>query len=90
MRAVAMLRNAMVAAKCVRIDGPVRIEATFAMPPDNRKRDTNNYAKALLDACTKAGVWKDDDQVEDERYIKAKAEPGHDGTVTITVWEMHK
>lgn len=33
-------------------------------PPDRRKRDIDNYTKALLDAITHAGVWGDDSQVK--------------------------
>lgn len=33
-------------------------------PPDNRRRDEDNFAgKALFDALTKAGVWGDDSQI---------------------------
>ena len=32
--------------------------------PDKRTRDVDNYMKALLDACTKAGVWIDDEQID--------------------------
>lgn len=32
-------------------------------PPDKRKRDLDNHMKALQDAITKHGVWKDDDQI---------------------------
>lgn len=33
-------------------------------PPDNRRRDIDNYNKALLDSLTHAGVWEDDRQVK--------------------------
>lgn len=33
-------------------------------PPDRRRRDLDNYNKALFDALTYAGVWEDDSQVK--------------------------
>lgn len=33
-------------------------------PPDQRRRDIDNYNKALFDALTHAGVWDDDSQVK--------------------------
>ena len=38
-----------------------------AYAPDNRRRDLDNVLKAILDALTHAGVWADDDQVDDLR-----------------------
>ncbi|YCH28986.1 RusA family crossover junction endodeoxyribonuclease [Erwinia sp. D4-22] len=32
-------------------------------PPDRRKRDLDNFQKALFDSLTHAGVWKDDSQI---------------------------
>ena len=32
--------------------------------PDRRKRDLDNYMKALLDAITKTGLWEDDSQID--------------------------
>ena len=34
------------------------------MPPDKRRRDIDNGCKAVFDALTHAGVWKDDSQVK--------------------------
>ena len=33
-------------------------------PPDERRRDIDNYNKALFDALTHAGIWEDDSQVK--------------------------
>lgn len=38
---------------------PAAVEITL-FPPDMRRRDTDNYNKALFDALTHAGVWEDD------------------------------
>ena len=38
-------------------------------PPDRRRRDADNYAKAAFDALTHAGVWLDDRQVKDCRLV---------------------
>ena len=34
-------------------------------PPDRRVRDIDNYCKAVFDALTHAGVWRDDSQVKE-------------------------
>jgi crossover junction endodeoxyribonuclease RusA len=39
----------------------VRVDAYM---PDKRKRDIDNICKALFDAMTHAGVWKDDSQIK--------------------------
>jgi len=33
-------------------------------PPDRRRRDIDNYTKALLDSLTESGVWLDDEQID--------------------------
>lgn len=42
---------------------PAAVEITL-FPPDARRRDIDNYNKALFDALTHAGVWEDDSQVK--------------------------
>ena len=33
-------------------------------PPDARRRDLDNYMKALLDAITLSNIWEDDSQID--------------------------
>lgn len=42
---------------------PAAVEILLC-PPDARRRDIDNYNKALFDALTHAGVWEDDSQVK--------------------------
>ncbi|WP_312466180.1 RusA family crossover junction endodeoxyribonuclease [Atlantibacter hermannii] len=42
---------------------PAEVAITL-FPPDQRRRDLDNYNKALFDALTHAGVWEDDSQVK--------------------------
>ncbi|MCE6964924.1 RusA family crossover junction endodeoxyribonuclease [Enterobacter sp. MW07] len=42
---------------------PASVEIVL-FPPDARRRDIDNYNKALFDALTHAGVWEDDSQVK--------------------------
>ncbi|WP_097570927.1 RusA family crossover junction endodeoxyribonuclease [Escherichia coli] len=43
----------------------VDVEVNITLyPPDRRRRDLDNYNKALFDALTNARVWADDSQVK--------------------------
>lgn len=46
------------------------------------KPDVDNYAKAVLDAMTKAGVWDDDTQVA---FLAVKKEWGDEASIGIEV-----
>lgn len=56
---------------------PAAVSITL-FPPDQRRRDLDNYNKALFDALTHAGVWEDDSQVKkcwwsgDQWYRRAR------------------
>jgi len=45
------------------IDIKLQVEVTL-FPRDKRKRDLDNYNKALLDAITQCGLWEDDSQID--------------------------
>jgi len=47
----------------VAIDSRMLVEIVL-FPPDKRRRDVDNYNKALLDALTHAGVWEDDSLID--------------------------
>lgn len=46
------------------------------IPPCRRKRDIDNYSKAALDAITAAGVWLDDEQVDQLTIIRGDQAKG--------------
>ena len=47
-----------------------------ACPPDNRRRDLDNVLKALGDALQHAGVYDDDNQIDDLRIYRGPAFKG--------------
>jgi crossover junction endodeoxyribonuclease RusA len=51
---------------------------------DRRVRDLDNYAKALLDALTHAGVWEDDGQIDRLEFVRGPVQPGGVARVVIT------
>lgn len=57
--------------------------ALVLYPPDNRRRDLDNYLKALLDALTHAGIWGDDSQIK--RLLVEWGSVTKKGQVKITI-----
>ncbi|MBM5575818.1 RusA family crossover junction endodeoxyribonuclease [Deefgea sp. CFH1-16] len=54
--------------------GDARVAVTLQLiPPDRRKRDIDNFNKALFDALSHAGIWNDDEQIDDLHVIKQPA-----------------
>jgi Holliday junction resolvase RusA-like endonuclease len=69
------------------IEGPVRVNLTFFMPrPKSAKKsveypagrpDRDKLERAVMDALTNSGIWKDDGQVVDGRTVKMYAGGRH-------------
>ena len=59
-----------------------RIRATVELvPPDRRKRDIDNYNKALFDSLAHANCFMDDEQIK-ELHVYMR-EPGKDDCIVI-------
>ena len=55
-----------------------------AFMPDRRQRDLDNIPKAVLDALESAGVFENDNQIDDLRIIRMGVEPPGRIEVEIT------
>jgi crossover junction endodeoxyribonuclease RusA len=61
----------------------VHLELTL---PDRRKRDIDNHIKAVLDSLQHAGVFEDDEQIDDLRVTRLHVEPP--GACDVTIVEL--
>jgi crossover junction endodeoxyribonuclease RusA len=65
--------------------GPLAVEVTVH-PPDRRRRDIDNVAKALLDALQQGGAYHDDSQIV--RLAIEKVEPVPNGKSVVRICEV--
>jgi crossover junction endodeoxyribonuclease RusA len=56
-------------------------------PPTLRKYDCDNFPKAVLDALTHAGVWQDDEQIDQLNVLKCPKDKD-DPRVVVTITEI--
>jgi len=57
-----------------------------AFPPDRRRRDLDNIAKATLDALEHAGVYEDDSQID--LLLTRRGEPTKPGRLEVRIDEF--
>lgn len=55
-------------------------------PPDRRRRDMDNLIKPLWDAMQHAGLYADDEQIDDYRVIRGDIK--RPGRVEVTISEL--
>ena len=70
----------------LKLDGRLSV-CTILYPPDKRRRDLDNYMKALLDALTHAKVWVDDEQIDELAIHRGKKIPA--GKVAMQINHHH-
>lgn len=61
-----------------------RLRARIVLqPPNKQRRDVDNHCKAILDALTHAGVWIDDEQIDDMHVLRGDIVSSGYAIVTI-------
>ena len=56
--------------------------------PDKRRRDLDNLTTGLLDAMTHAGLWADDEQIDDLRIVRGSRMTG--GKVVVLIRQLEQ
>lgn len=67
-------------------EAKIHVDVTLHFP-DKRKRDVDNPMKGFLDACSIAGVWNDDSQVDVLNIRRGEIHP-HNGELIATITEI--
>lgn len=62
----------------------------YYRPPDKRRRDVDNYIKAIFDALTAAGYWIDDAQAVSVRSCFLESKKRADAGVYVFVESIDK
>lgn len=57
-----------------------------AYPPDRRRRDIGNLEKPLTDALMHAGLFDDDEQIDDLHIRRRPMHPG--GRIIVRAWRI--
>jgi len=55
-------------------------------PPDRRRRDLDNLGKVTLDSLQKAGIYRDDEQIDELIFLRCEVRKP--GEVVVTIEEI--
>lgn len=66
------------------IDYPITMDV-YMFPPDRRKRDLDNYMKALQDALTICKLWEDDSLIDQLHIFRGGVLPS--GSIVVSISE---
>jgi len=85
-------RRAVHAIALVELGRELQIESRLAVtifltPPDKRRRDIDNCAKAILDGLMHAGVYRDDCQIDALRILRGPVRQ-NDGEAFVEITEL--
>ncbi len=69
-----------------KIQGAIALRM-YVYTPDKCRRDIDNVCKALYDACTEAGLWKDDSYIVFSQNFKY-ADPEKQGKVVLKIQQV--
>lgn len=69
-----------------RLSGRLAVEVDCYQPQRMTRLDLGNLDKALMDSLTAAGVWVDDEQIDDVRY--RRCDRHRDGLVVVRLREI--
>lgn len=67
------------------LDGRLAVHVEV-WPPDRRRRDLDNVAKALLDALEHAGAYRDDAQID--RLLIERRDVAAEGRIVVGITEI--
>lgn len=67
------------------LEGRISLFAAI-YPADRRKQDLDNRAKSLQDALTHAGVWLDDEQIDELHLVRREVIKG--GMVKVVISQV--
>jgi len=64
----------------------------WVYPPDRRKRDLSNLDKALMDSLVAGGLFDDDSQIDELRFVRKEQDPEKKGYVRVQIntFDDHK
>lgn len=65
-----------------KMTGRLKVQVVLC-PPDKRRRDLDNSLKGILDSLQHAGVYRDDEQIDDLHVMRGEVTPNGEALVIV-------